>query len=162
VAANRTEKQVVLVAKVIAINGSPNTSGITAKLLAELGVRVYHLHGEDGIESARRAILDADTVVFGTPVHWFNMSALMKQLIDALPEAPDYPCDDKTAYFVAVCDEDGGQQAISQMIAPLNHMGFWIPPYACYFYNVNAAEDSEEQWQVKGMKELRRRLRKDE
>jgi multimeric flavodoxin WrbA len=141
----------------IAINGSPNKDGHTASLLQQLGIPIYHL--SDGVRRAHDAILETDTIVFGTPVLWFNVSALMKELIDGLPEGPDYPCEGKTAFFVAVCDEDGGQQAINQMFAPLNHMGFSIPPYACYFYNNNMAEKSEDQWQAKGMAELRGRLR---
>jgi multimeric flavodoxin WrbA len=59
-------------------------------LLAELGIPICHL--ADGVERARDAILDANTVVFATPTRWFNVSASMKDLIDQLPEAPDYPC----------------------------------------------------------------------
>ena len=55
-------------------------------------------------------------------------------------------------------DKDGAQQAINQMMAPLN-LGFKIPPYACFFYNVHMAEKSEGQWQLKGMRYLRSRLR---
>ena len=143
--------------RAIAINGSSNNDGRTARLLKQLEIQIYHL--KDGVETARDAILKANTIVFGTPTRWFNVSASMKDLIDKLPEAPDYPCDGKTAYFVAVCEEDGAQQAINQMMAPLNHMGFRIPPYACYIYNINLAEKSEDQWQLKGMEHLRRRLR---
>ena len=141
----------------IAINGSPKKDGHTVRLLAKLGVPVIHLR--DGIRPARDAILRAKAIVFGTPVRWFNVSALMKQLIDSLPEAPDYPCHRKIAFFVAVCDEDGGQQAINQMFAPLNHMGFSIPPFASYFYNNNMADKSEERWMLTEASALRSRLR---
>jgi multimeric flavodoxin WrbA len=141
----------------IAINGSPEKDGHTARLLAKLGVPIFHL--SDGIRPAHHAILRTEAIVFGTPVRWFNVSALMKELIDGLPEGPEYPCEGKTAFFVAVCDEDGCQQAINQMFAPLNHMGFSIPPYACYFYNNNMADKSEDQWMLRGMSELRSRLR---
>ncbi len=143
--------------RTIAIDGSSAKDSRTAGLLRELGIEIFHL--SDDVGKAREAVLNSDTVVFATPTHWFNISATMKQLIDSLPDAPDYPCEGKTAYFFALCEEDGAQQAINQMMAPLNHMGFRIPPYACYFYNVNMADKSEEQWQVKGMAHLRRRLR---
>jgi multimeric flavodoxin WrbA len=148
--------------RAIAINGSPTVDGCTASLLKELDIRIYDL--SDGVDKARDAILNANTIVFGTPVRWFNVSALMKELIDELPEGSelDYPCDGKTAFFVAVCDEDGAQQAINQMMAPLNHMGFWIPPYACYICNKNMAERSEDQWMLKGMPELRKRLQSEQ
>ena len=141
---------------VIAINGASTKDGRTSALLLELGIPICHL--ADGVERARDAVLAADMVVFGTPTRWFNVSASMKDLIDQLPEAPDYPCHGKSAYFLAVCDEDGAQQAINQMMAPLNHMGFRIPPYASYIYNTNMADKSEGQWQLRGMADLRRRL----
>jgi NAD(P)H-dependent FMN reductase len=143
--------------RAIAIDGSSRKNSRTSGLLKELGIRTYRL--EDGIQRAINAILKADTVVFASPIYWFSITALMKELIERLPEAPDYPCQGKTAYFVAVYEEDGAQQAINQMMAPLNHMGFKIPPYACFFYNVHMAEKSEDQWQLKGMRYLRSRLR---
>src|SRR5688572_8709094 len=127
-----------LMTRAIAINGSPNRNGRTFKLLSQLSISIYHL--EDGVQKAIAAILIADTIVFGTPTRWFNVSASMKDLIDHMPEAPEYPCEGKSAFFVAVCDEDGAQQAINQMMGPLNHMGFKIPPYAGYFFNSNMAE----------------------
>jgi multimeric flavodoxin WrbA len=90
----------------IAINGSPSRDSGTAILLPQLENPVYHLG--DGVWRAHDAILETETIVFGTPVLWFNVSALMKELIDGLPEGPDSPCEGKTAFFVAVCDEDGG------------------------------------------------------
>jgi multimeric flavodoxin WrbA len=142
--------------RIIAINGSSNKHGRTNGLLSKLGIPIYHL--QDGIAPAYKAILKAHVVVFATPTRWFNVSALMKQLIDAMEEGPNYPCEGKAAFFVTVCDEDGGQQAINQMIAPFNHMGFLIPPYASYIYNNNMAEKSEDKWMLKGMAELRSRL----
>src|SRR5262249_23445628 len=143
--------------RAIAIDGSSRKNSRTSGLLKELGIRTYRL--EDGIQRAINAILKADTVVFASPIYWFSITALMKELIERLPEAPDYPCQGKTAYFVAVYEEDGAQQAINQMMAPLFHGGFKIPPYACFFYNVHMAEKSEDQWQLKGMRYLRSRLR---
>ena len=143
--------------RTIAINGSSSNHGQTSGLLNQLGIPIYHL--QHGIEPAYEAILKADVVAFATPTHWFNVSALMKQLIDRMEEGPNYPCEGKAAFFIAVCNEDGGQQAINQMMAPFNHMGFLIPPYASYIYNSNMAEKSEDQWMLKGMTELKSRLR---
>jgi multimeric flavodoxin WrbA len=141
----------------IAINGSPEKDGHTARLLSKLDIPIYHL--QDDIDAGYKAILNSDVVVFGTPAYWFNVSHLMKQLFDKMEEAPKYPCENKVAFFLAVCDEDGGQKAINQMFGPLNHMGFWIPPYACYIYNNKMADKSEDKWMKKGMSELKRRLR---
>ena len=129
----------------IVINGSPKKDGTTAKLCQRFNLPIVHL--ADGIEEAVAEIMVAEDIVFATPVYWFNVSALMKQLIEALPESPNFPCLGKRAYFFAVCNEDGGQQAINQMFAPLNHMGFTIPPWACHFYNLNTVGKSEDNWQ---------------
>jgi len=144
--------------KAIAINGSQERNGRTAKLLALLDIQdVFHL--VDGMKPALDAIRRADTVVLATPVLWFNVSALMKELIELMEEGPEFPCEGKAAFFVAVCDEDGAQQAINQMMAPLNHMGFWIPPYASYIFNANMADRSEDEWMLYGIDELAARLK---
>ncbi len=146
--------------RAIAINGSPNKDGQTNTLLKQLDIPIFHL--VDGIEPAYEAILKAEVVVFATPTLWYNVSALMKQLIEKMEDENDegdWPCEGKMAIFVTTCDEEGGQQAINQMFAPLNHMGFSIPPYACYHYNNNMPKKSENQWMVKAMPELRLRLR---
>lgn len=149
--------------KAVAINGSPNKNGKTVEQLNKLGIPIYHL--QDGIKQAYEAILLADVVVFATPTHYYNVSALMKKLIDEIDEInkekhdENYPCQGKTAFFLAVCKEDGGQQAINQMFATFNHMGFAIPPFASYYYNINMPEKSEDQWMVGAMQELSSRLR---
>ena len=140
----------------IIINGSSKKRGRVARLCKQFGIRVVHL--ADGIDKAYREIKKAKKVVFATPVAWFNVSALMKELLERIPEAPRFPMHGKTAYFLAVCDEDGGQQAINQMMGPVNHMGFKIPPYACIFYNNNMARKSEQKWQIKDIARLRRKL----
>jgi multimeric flavodoxin WrbA len=144
--------------KVIAINGSPQRSGHTARLLAMLDIKDIH-HLADGIRPALDAVAAADTVVFATPVLWFNVSALMKDLIEQMEEGPHFPYEGKAAFFVAVCEEDGGQQAINQMMAPLNHMGFWIPPYASYIFNTSMADRSEDEWMLTGVDELAERVK---
>lgn len=145
----------------IAINGSRERGGRTAQLLAMLAVeRVFHLL--DGMRPVLDAIVRADAIVFATPVLWFNVSALMKELIELMEEGPDFPYEGKAAFFVAVCEEDGGQQAINQMMAPLNHMGFWIPPYASYIFNSSMAERSEDAWMLVGIDELAERLKSGE
>jgi multimeric flavodoxin WrbA len=141
----------------IVINGSPKNRGHVGTLCKRFGVPVIHL--ADGIEEAYLEIMKADVIVFATPVLWFNVSALMKALLERMPETPHFPLEGKTAYFFAVCDEDGGQQAINQMMAPLNHMGFKIPPYACMFYNTKMARKSEGEWQIRDVKALGNKLR---
>ncbi|KKW19311.1 MAG: NADPH-dependent FMN reductase [Parcubacteria group bacterium GW2011_GWA2_51_10] len=141
----------------LAVNGSPHKDGRLAIMLAKLEVPTAHL--SDGIEGAYQAILKSDPVVFATPVMWFNMSALMKELLERIPESEeDFPCYDKTAYFFAMCDEDGAQQTIGLMMSATNHMGFSIPRHASYIYNNKMADKSENLWQLKAIDELKNRL----
>lgn len=82
--------------RAIAINGSPRKDGRTAIHLKALGHKIVHLI--DGISQAKAEVLAADLIVFATPVYWFNMSSLMKELIDELPEAPDFECEGKSLF----------------------------------------------------------------
>lgn len=104
-------------------------------------------------------LLKSDPIVFASPVRWFNMSALMKEFIERIPESEeDFPCYGKTAYFFVTFAEDGAQQAISLMMSAANHMGFKIPEHASYFYNYNMADKSENQWQLHATADLKKRL----
>ena len=126
-------------------------------MLAQLDAPVVHL--ADGIEEAYQALLKSDPIVFASPVMWFNMSSLMKQFIERIPESEEnFPCYGKTAYFFATFEEDGAQQTIGLMMSALNHMGFKIPQHASYFYNYNMAEKSENQWQMSAVEDLKKRL----
>jgi multimeric flavodoxin WrbA len=143
--------------KAIAFNGSPNKKGRTVEYLEQVGLPIVHL--ADGIANARAEVLSADLVLFATPVYWYNVSALMKELIEALPEAPSYECEGKVAFLLAVCDDDGGQQALNQMMAPLSHMGFSFPPYAAANYiNTNLMQQSEHRWQCEVTRYLKKQI----
>lgn len=100
------------------------------------------------VEAVFEKILWADGVIFASPTHWFNISSLMKVLIDfmAKREAPDFPFAGKCAAFLVSCEEDGGQAAISAMAAPLCHLGFSIPHFCMLFHN-SSARSSEFDWQ---------------
>jgi len=141
----------------IAINGSPNRSGCTARYLKEIALPIVHLAPRP--KRAVQHILAADLVLFATPVRWFNVSALMKELLEALPEAPDFCCEGKIAILLAVCNEDGAQLALNQMAAPLSHMGFQFPPYGLsHFINTNMADRSEDRWMIKEARFIREQI----
>lgn len=145
---------------VLGINGSDHKEGIGSQLLAEAllgamnaGAEVDFVHLVDSITTfppvdygkempaelkpLSDLIHKADAIVFATPVHWFNMSTRMKALIDFMTplESPNFPLAGKVAGFIATCDEDGGQQAISLMAAAMNHCGLLIPPFGMVFQN---------------------------
>ena len=92
----------------------------------------------------------ADGFIIATPVHWFNVSVLIKQFIDeALYDFSDepYELEGKPVGIIAVCNEDGGNQAIANIAMPLNHCGVFVPPFGTLFYNKSMPEHGEGGWQ---------------
>ncbi|MCS7245607.1 MAG: flavodoxin family protein [candidate division WOR-3 bacterium] len=87
-------------------------------------------------------MLYSDGIIFGSSVHWFSVSSIMKTLIDRLTslENKEKYFDGKVAGFVAVAEEDGAVSAIVQMVSVFNFMGFIIPPYA-FVYSTGYYED---------------------
>ena len=132
--------------KIIGINGSPHLKSQTNRLL-ELtleqckkegsDIKLIHLskvnlpffHGKykkqipAKFKKFFQDITEADGIVFASPVHWFNMSSLMKNLIDwmTILEIDSFKLEGKAASFIVVCEEDGGQQAIRSIILPFSY-----------------------------------------
>lgn len=93
----------------------------------------------------------ADGFILASPVHWFNVSAIMKSFLDWLTplEADGFALEGKVAGVIVHCHEDGANQAAMNLIAPLLHMGLLIPPYCAFFRNKYAAGKSEDtKWQT--------------
>ena len=164
--------------KIIGFNGAPAKTGVVATLLseslraaeeeiAELGetpntavihlvdvVKEFHDGSFTNIPTSLLSTFDsmstADGFLFATPVHWFNMSALMKCFIDWLTslEQGTAELEGKVAGVLAHCDEDGGNQAVTSILSPLLHMGMLVPPYCGFFRNKHMASHSEAGWQV--------------
>ncbi len=158
---------------ILGINGSPHKEGFGSGLLVEAleqsskegaQTKITHLvdhnvgffPGEYSAETPKGhdelfSLLEwADGIIFSSPVYWFSMSALMKNFIEhitSLEECRDFALEGKVASFIATCEEDGGQKVISDMAAPLIHMGLIIPPYSMLFHNRHMAEKSEKAWQ---------------
>lgn len=139
---------------VLGINGSPHKDGNGVKFLKialeqakKEGATTQLVHLIDK-KNLIPVLKKADGVIFSTPTHWFNMSALIKEFIDSLTplEYPDFPLEGKVAGFIATCEEDGGMQAIQAMMGPALHLGMVIPPYAGVFVNLNMVGKSEGEW----------------
>jgi NAD(P)H-dependent FMN reductase len=120
--------------------------------------RIIYLKIGGPLKEIVEEMLSADGIIFGTPVRWFNVSAEMKELIEEMPESPNFPFEGKVAMFIASCNDDGGQHAINQLVAPLNHMGFIIPPYACVYSNSRMPSRGENRWQEKDVASMGKRL----
>ncbi len=163
------------------INGSPQKSGLCVKLLKRLlkgsrnaGAQIRLIHLSDYEKAlfklgdirtpppAIKSLLDQikngkpNCLVLATPIHWFQVSTLMKCFIDHLSYLEDdrtgsnnYELEGVVAAFLATGEEDGGMKAVLDMLGPLNHMGALIPPYATHFYNRKMAKKSEDRWMEK-------------
>ena len=76
-------------------------------------------------------ILEADILIFVTPVYWYAMSGMMKNLIDRLTalENEGKLLDGKVGAIVVTGTEDGAMQTILGLMGTLNDMGVLFPPY---------------------------------
>jgi multimeric flavodoxin WrbA len=143
---------------ILGIQGSSHIEGTTAQLLHRVldGCALqrsfvsnpYTNKTPPSLKKLFARLCAADGLVFASPVHWFNVSSLMKAFVDQLTilEMQDFELEGKAAAFVATGTEDGGMQANLAMAGPLNQMGLAIPPHALYFYNSNCAAKSEHNW----------------
>ncbi len=164
--------------KILGINGSPSRDGLLVELLS----KALESSKQDGAETKLTHLVDhpvdffagkynadtpkgygelfkllewADGIIFASPVYWFSMSSIMKNFIEhitTLEESRGFALEGKVAGFITTCDEDGGQKVLSDMAAPLIHMGLVIPPYTMLFHNRNMAEKSENGWQQSDQK----------
>lgn len=88
------------------------------------------------VVSLLKKLLDADAVVFGSPVYWFGPSGQMKNFIDRMTclEHEKKLLDGKVAGLVFNYEDEGASMAIAEMFLTLSDMGFLFPPYG-YTYN---------------------------
>lgn len=97
----------------------------------------------------------ADGIILASPVHWFTMSAAMKNLLDwcvLLEEG--WPLNGKPVGFGACGDTDGGQDTVSAMAQVMAHLRCAIPADAMFFRNTSITKRGvpsgcEQEWMVK-------------
>lgn len=84
----------------------------------------------DGFGKVAEKILNAEAVVFATPVYWFSVSARMKALLERMTSMENQGLLNlgKPMALLAVAEEEGAVQALSQMLLPLSYMGFVLAP----------------------------------
>ena len=159
---------------ILGFDGSPHREGHGGKLLKQAlevcsknGAKTEYIRLQDlelpffhgnyvteppaDHEELWKKIKEADGFIFSSPVHWFNVSASMKNFIDWLTtlEIETFNLEGKVAGAIATCEEDGGQSALNNMVAPLMHHGVFFPPYSTLFYNLNMNTSSENDWMNK-------------
>jgi multimeric flavodoxin WrbA len=84
----------------------------------------------DGFGRVAERILNADAVVFATPVYWFSASARIKVLLERMTSMENQGLLNlgKPMALLAVAEEEGAAQALAQMLLPLSYMGFVLAP----------------------------------
>ncbi len=95
----------------------------------------------DAWPDVRRKILDADILIFGTPIWMGQMGSVAKRVLERmdafLSETDDngrMPSSGKVAVGAIVGNEDGAHIASAQVFQSLNDTGFTIPAgAACYW-----------------------------
>ena len=95
----------------------------------------------DDWPAVRRRILDADILIFGTPIWLGHMSSLAQRVLERmdafLGEADDagrYPSFSKVAVAAIVGNEDGAHAVTAGLFQGLNDEGYTIPAAsACYW-----------------------------
>ena len=156
---------------ILGFDGSPHKEGLCAGLLnkalnickdngadteyvklIDLQLPVFHGKYTDdepkGHKDLWSKIRNSDGLIFATPVHWFNVSASMKNFIDWLTtlEVGNFYLEGKPVAILTTCEEDGGQKAINDITAPLMHHGAIFYPYSSLFFNINMNKNSENNW----------------
>ena len=95
-------------------------------------------------------LFECGGLIIATPTHWFNCSLLIKRLIDETFwefAGEPYALEDIPVGIIAVCDEDGANQAISSIALPINHCGLFVPPFGTLIHNTRMPSHGENGWQ---------------
>lgn len=160
-----------------AINATLKTSGgeksstdamidLVAEALAKQGVktgktvRIADHDVKPGVKSdegagdawpkIRKTILDADILIFGTPIWMGQPSSLAKRVMERMDaflgetdEAGRTPAYGKVALFAIVGNEDGAHCSTAMMAQALNDVGWTIPPASAVYWVGEAMGDKD-------------------
>jgi multimeric flavodoxin WrbA len=93
--------------------------------------------GSDEWPEILRRVLDAQLVVFATPVWWSSHSSLIQRAIERLDHLHDRvmegepsPLEGKVGGIIITGDSDGAQQIIGNICNFFNAIGLLVPAYA--------------------------------
>jgi multimeric flavodoxin WrbA len=89
----------------------------------------------------RRKVIEADILIFGTPIWMGQMSSIAKRVLERfdafLDETDDrgrMPSYSKVAVAAIVGNEDGAHAVSANLFQALNDVGFTIPAVAAYYW----------------------------
>ncbi len=111
---------------------------------------VEMLKSDFKVAAVKEKILNSKALIIATPVHWFNVSTLIKRLLDEVfweLDGDPYPLEGRPLGIIATCNEDGANQAIASIAMPANHVGLYVPPFGTLIHNIAMPGHGEDGWQ---------------
>jgi len=99
---------------------------------------------DDDMRKIYEMVLESEGLILATPVYWYAPSGLVKNFIDRLTVFENMIyitgrswIEGKVAGVIAVGNDSGSIQAIANIQATLNSMGFVLPPWSlAYFHKI--------------------------
>jgi len=91
-------------------------------------------------------MLEADALVFATPVYWFAPSARMKTLVERMTslENKGLLLAGKPYALLAAAEEDGAAQAMAQLMVTFGFMGLVLAPLGLAYHHSRQHPDLEQ------------------
>lgn len=107
----------------------------------------------DDFPKLARKVLEADAIIFASPIYWYMVSGVMKNFIDRLTcfenmihHTGKSLLEGKVVAFIVTGNDTGAIMAIAWLMVTLNSMGAIIPPWALAYYHQktgNVLEDGQ-------------------
>ncbi|MBL8705364.1 MAG: NAD(P)H-dependent oxidoreductase [Rhodospirillales bacterium] len=115
-----------------------------------VGTDIEILESDFNAHAVGERMVKANGLIIATPVHWFNVSTLIKRFLDEVfweLDGEPYPLEGKPLGIIATCNEDGANQAIASIAMPANHVGLYVPPFGTLIHNIAMPGHGEDGWQ---------------
>ena len=95
-----------------------------------------------------KQIMDADIVIFATPIWWGGRSSLMQRVIERMDAFDEEVIKggrsvllNKVAGIVITGSEDGAQAVMGNLMEDLSFMNFTLPPQCCTYWVGEVGKD---------------------
>ncbi|MEM0380208.1 MAG: flavodoxin family protein [Desulfurococcaceae archaeon] len=106
---------------------------------------------KDDFNKIGEKILESHAIIFVSPIYWYNVSGVLKNFIDRMTCFEHMIfingrsiVEGKTVGFIAVGNDAGGIQLLSNLLITMNSMGLHIPPWAiAYSHERDVLEDDQ-------------------
>ncbi len=111
-----------------------------------------------------KKIIEADIIIFATPIWWDNHSSLMQRVIERLDEIHDEilsgrksRLEGKVGGIIVTGDSDGAEYIVGNICNFFNNIGIIIPPYS----NLTVLWKGQSKGKPSSKKELMKKYKKE-